>query len=144
MRARNDKAIQLLGQIQSGAVPNPPMWASVGFRLISVEPGEIKAQAQAADAHANAFGHVHGGFSATVLDTVLGLSIYTTLGADDQHVTVDLAIKLVGRVPPDEPVYASSSLVQMTRQLGVSEARLCDLDNNVLVHGTTTCLIRRA
>ena len=42
---------------------------------------------------------VHGGFAATVLDSVTGCAVHTLLGAGVAYGTIDLKIKMIIPVP---------------------------------------------
>lgn len=139
----NQEALERLTLIQKGELPNPPMWETVPLRLVAIAPGRIEMEARADQRHINAIGSVHGGFVATVLDTVLGLAIYTSLGQHARHITVDLAVKLVKAVPLDTPLIAASELVHISRSVGVSQAVLRSADGVIYAHGTTTCMIQR-
>ncbi|MEQ8234740.1 MAG: PaaI family thioesterase, partial [Gammaproteobacteria bacterium] len=93
--------------------------------------------------HINALGTVHGGFVATVLDTALGLTIYISIDDAARHTTVDLAVKIVKRVPLATPLVVETSLVHVSRSVGVSQGVLRDDAGTVYAHGTTTCHIKR-
>ncbi|MBK8957111.1 MAG: PaaI family thioesterase [Proteobacteria bacterium] len=139
----NHEALARLARYQSGELPPPPMWETVPLRLLSFAPGRIEMQARADERHINAIGSVHGGFAATVLDTVLGLAIYTSLGEASRHITVDLAVKLVKAIPLATPLIAASELVHISRSVGVSQAVLRSAEGVIYAHGTTTCMIQR-
>jgi uncharacterized protein (TIGR00369 family) len=139
----NQQALARLARIQAGELPYPPMWQTVPLRFISIAPGRIEMEARADERHINALGSVHGGFAATALDTVLGLAIYTSLGDNARHITVDLSVKLVKALPLDTAIIAASELVHISRSVGVSQAVLRSHDGVIYAHGTTTCMIQR-
>lgn len=143
MQDLNPRARLRLTQIRDGLVPYPPMWETVPLKLLDFAAGAVRMETQAERRHINALDTVHGGFVATVLDTVLGLAVFTVLGEHDSHTTIDLAIKMLKRVPLATPLVAASRLVHVSASLGVSEATLCDAAGTVYAHGTTTCLLRR-
>lgn len=143
MQQVNHQALERLARIQAGELPYPPMWQTVPLRFISIAAGRIEMEARADERHINALGSVHGGFAATVLDTVLGLAIYTSLGDNARHITVDLAVKLVKALPLATTIVAASELVHISRRVGVSQAVLRSVDGVIYAHGTTTCMIER-
>ena len=143
MRQTNHAALARLEQFRRGELPYPPMWQTVPLRFLSIAAGRVEMEARADERHINALGSVHGGFAATVLDTVLGLAVYTSIGPEDRHITVDLNVKLVKVLPLDTPLVAASELVSVTRTVGVSQAVLRDAAGAIYAHGTTTCMIRR-
>jgi uncharacterized protein (TIGR00369 family) len=136
-------AVAKLERIRTGIDPYPPMWETVPIALSEVGEGRIRMTARADDRHINALGTVHGGFSATVLDTALGLTIFISIDGDARHTTVDLAVKLVRPVPLYEELTVETELVHVSRSVGVSQGTLRDAEGRILAHGTTTCHIRR-
>ncbi len=143
MQQINQVALERLHRIAAGELPYPAMWQTVPLRFVSIAPGRIEMQACADQRHMNALGSVHGGFAATALDTVLGLAVYTSIGAGDRHITVDLAVKIVKAIPLDTPIVAASELVHISRTVGVSQAVLRSAEGVIYAHGTTTCMIQR-
>ena len=144
MRQINQAALDRLHRIQAGELPYPPMWQTVPLRLVSIAAGRIEMETQADQRHINALGSVHGGFAATALDTVLGLAVYTSIGATDRHITVDLGIKIVKVIPLETPLVVASELVHVSRTIGVAQAVLRSVAGVIYAHGTTTCMIQRS
>lgn len=140
----NEKALERLARIRSGADPTPPMWETMPVRLVSVDPPRIVMESRADGRHVNTLGTVHGGFAATVLDTALGLCVYTGIGSEDRHTTVDLAVKLVRAIPLDEALAVETELVHLSRTVGVAQGVIRGPDGAVYAHGTTTCYVKRA
>ena len=121
------------------------MWETVPVRLAGLEPGRITMTTQAEERHLNAFGGVHGGYVAAAMDTALGLTVFISLPHPDaRHTTVDLAVKIVKRIPLDVELTIETSLVNISRRLGVSQGTLRDADGVVYAHGTTSCMIKPA
>ncbi|MEQ8662359.1 MAG: PaaI family thioesterase [Gammaproteobacteria bacterium] len=139
----NPAAVARLAGIMRGELPCPPMWETVPIRLLEVAAGVIRMETQADQRHINALGTVHGGFIATVLDTALGLTVYISIDAEARHTTVDLAVKMLKPVPLATPLEVETSLVHVSRSIGVSQGVLRDAAGTVYAHGTTTCHIRR-
>ncbi len=140
----NPRAARTLEKITSGESPFPPMWDTVAIKLVDAEVGRVCLSTCADDRHINAFGGVHGGFSAAVLDTALGLSVFVSL--DDEHArhtTVDLSVKIVKGIPLHTDLVVEANLVHMSRSIGVSQGVIRDDAGTVYAHGTTTCLIKR-
>lgn len=140
----NPKALETLTKIKSGEEPYPPMWETVPVSLVDFAHGHIQMRTRADERHVNAFGTVHGGFAATVLDTALGLAVFTSLEqATARHTTVDLAVKIVKGIPLDTELTVETRLVHLSRSVGVSAGTINDAAGTVYAHGTTTCFIKR-
>jgi uncharacterized protein (TIGR00369 family) len=109
-----------------------------------VEPGLIVFTAIAGQQHLNPLGGVHGGFAATVLDSVTGCAVHSLLESGVAYATVDLNVKMIRPVPTDRELNAIGKLIHMSGSLAVSEGRLQDGDGKILAHATATCMILRS
>jgi uncharacterized protein (TIGR00369 family) len=87
-------------------------------------------------------GYVHGGFTATMLDSCLGSAIHSTVPAGQGYTTVEVKVNFVraltGRTGP---VRAEGKVVNVGSRIATAEGRLTDGAGKLLAHGTTTCLI---
>ena len=88
-------------------------------------------------------GGVHGGFAATVLDSVTGCAVHTMLDAGLGYGTVDLSIKMLRPVPREVELIAEGRVLHFSRNLGVSEGTLKTADGKLLSHATATCFVIR-
>lgn len=140
----NPTAYEKLEKIRSGAIPYPPMWQTVPVQLVDFSPGKIIMTTRAHERHLNAFGGVHGGFVAAALDTALGLTVFISLDNPAAvHTTVDLAVKIVKRIPVGTELTIETELVNISRRLGVSQGVIRDEAGAVYAHGTTSCMIKQ-
>ena len=89
-------------------------------------------------------GGVHGGFAATVLDSVTGCAVHSLLESGVAYSTVDLNVKMVRPVPLDRELTAIGKIIHMSGRLAISEGRLQDGDGKILAHATATCMILRS
>ena len=64
--------LQFLADMAKGLLPQPPMCATLGFRLVEVADGYHRFDGAPEFRHYNPIGTVHGGFAATLLDSALG------------------------------------------------------------------------
>jgi uncharacterized protein (TIGR00369 family) len=92
--------------------------------------------------HLNPAGTVHGGFTATLLDSCMGLAIQSTLERGIGQTTLEFKISLVRPITPETgPIKAEGLVLSRGRQIGTAEGRVTDGNGRLLAHGTTTCLI---
>jgi uncharacterized protein (TIGR00369 family) len=85
---------------------------------------------------------VHGGFSATLLDTCMGLALQTTLEKGLAQTTLEFKISLVRPITPQTgPIRAEGVVLNRGRRVGTAEGRITDGQGKLLAHGTTTCFI---
>ena len=82
---------------------------------------------------------MHGGFSATVLDTVTGCVIHTMLSAGTGYATIDLSVKMLRPVPKDVTLLGEGNIISVTKSIGVSEGALKDEAGKLYAYATATC-----
>ncbi len=138
------KGLDILQSIVDGKTPMPPMAQTIPMSIISVAPGSVFFTAIAGKQHLNPMSGVHGGFAATVLDSVTGCAVHSLLEPGIGYATVDLNVKMVRPVPRDREVTAIGKVIHISGRLAVSEGRLQDGDGKILAHATATCMILRS
>ena len=129
--------------MRDGKLPHPTMADTIPMRITEASPGYVKFSARADRRHVNPLGSVHGGFAATVLDSVTGCAVHTLLEAGVVIGTIDLHVKMLKAVPLEQEPVAECRVLHVSRSLGVSEASLRDTEGNLLAHATATCAILR-
>ncbi len=110
---------------------------------LAVDFGKAAMEADPADFLLNPMGTMHGGFAATLLDSVLGISIHTSLPAGMGYTTAELKVNYVRPVRTDTGrLRAEANLIHAGRRLATAEGRLIGIaDGKLYAHGSTTCLI---
>lgn len=134
--------IEHIRAILAGAVPPPPMAKLMDFDLTAVREGHIEVTFTPQEWQYNPLGVVHGGTAATILDTVLGICVHTTLEAGQGHTTVDLNVKFLHPMTAETgPVTAIGDVVHRGRRIATSEGRLTDGRGKLIATGTATLAI---
>lgn len=136
--------LELLRAVAAGHLPPSPMAATVPMSFTEVDAGFVKLTARAGDQHLNPQGGVHGGFAATVLDSVTGCAVHSMLEAGVGYGTIDLHVKMLRPVPCDQELLAEARLVHLSRNIATSEGTLKSADGKLLATATATCFIKRS
>jgi len=135
--------IDYMRSLMAGELPPPPI--AVLLRMGPVEVGEGRAvfEGEPGEEHYNPIGVVHGGYAATLLDSVLGCAVHTTLDQGVAYTTLTLEAKFVRPIGRDTgKVRAEAEVVHRGRRQATAEARLTAVDSGkLLAHATSTCLI---
>jgi uncharacterized protein (TIGR00369 family) len=126
-----------------GELPPPSITETMPMTIEQADSGYVKFSARADGRHLNPLGGVHGGFAATVLDSVTGCAVHTLLEAGVGYGTIDLSVKMLRPVPRDVDLVAEGRVLNMSRNLGVSEGSLKTADGKLLALATATCMIQR-
>ena len=131
-----------LQAIIAGTLPNPPISEVLGFHLVEAENGRAVFEGLPEFRLYNPIGTVHGGFAATLLDSALGCSIFSTLAKGEAWTTLELKLNFVRALNKDSgPVRAEGRVVHRGRTVATSEGDLKDRAGKLYAHATTTCMI---
>lgn len=134
--------LQFVQGLVAGTLPLNSMAATIGYDIVAAQSGRVTVTAEPTAAHLNPAGGVHGGFAATLLDTCMGLAIFTTLEAGYAQTTVEFKVSLARPITPQTGlVTAEGTLLTRGRRIGMADGRVTDRNGRLLAHGTTTCLI---
>jgi uncharacterized protein (TIGR00369 family) len=134
--------LELLQAMGEGSLPGPPISATLGMTAVSVKHGEVSFALDPAEFHYNPLGSVHGGVFATLLDSVLGCAIHSTLDRAQGFTTLTLEIKYV-RAATDRSgtLTATGKVVTRGRKIATAEGSVTDARGRLFATATTTCMI---
>lgn len=141
MNPNSMTGLQLLEAMCAGKLPPASISETIPMQPFEVKKGEIQFKVKADHRHLNPLGGVHGGFAATVLDSVTGCAIHTMLDAGVGYGTTDLNIKMCRPIPKDVELLAIGIVLNLGRNLAISEGKIIDTDGKLYAHATATCMI---
>ncbi len=134
---------ELLKLMAEGIFPHPPISKIMPMKCSGLSEGEICFDVEADNTHLNPMGGVHGGFAATVIDSVTACAVHTTLGAGDSYSTVDLNVKMVRPLPKSTSLKATGRVLNVSNTVAIAEGDIRDSDGKLYAHGSATCVINR-
>ena len=141
-RREQMSGLEFVQGLASGALPLNTIARTLGYDVAEAESGRVVITLVPTDAHLNPAGTVHGGLTATLLDSCMGLAIQSTLDRGVSQTTLEFKISLVRPITPETgEVRAEGKVLSCGRRVGTAEGRLMDGKGRLLAHGTTTCLI---
>jgi uncharacterized protein (TIGR00369 family) len=129
--------LEFVRGLVDGTLPLNMIAQTLGYDVIEVEKGRVVVNVEPREAHLNPCGTVHGGLTATLLDSCMGLVVQSTLDKGFAQTTVDFKISLMRRITPETGRIKAEGI----RRIGPAEGRLTDGTGRLLAHGTSTCLI---
>jgi uncharacterized protein (TIGR00369 family) len=135
--------LEIMKAMVAGKIPTASIAKTIPMNGVLAEEGKVQFEAVADDRHLNPLGGVHGGFSATVMDSVTGCAVHTMLEAGVGYGTVDLNVKMLKAVPKNVQLIAEGKVIHLSKSIGVSEGTLKDRDGTLYAHATATCMILR-
>ncbi len=135
--------IEYIRAIQSGELPPPPIAVVMNFTMVEIEEGHAVFDGEPGEEHYNPIGVVHGGYASTILDSVLGCSVHTTLPKGVGYTSQTLEVKYLRPITRDTgAVRAEAVVIHKGRKTATAEAKLTSVENGkLLATGTSTCLL---
>ncbi|MCP2296194.1 uncharacterized domain 1-containing protein [Nocardia amikacinitolerans] len=116
----------------------------LGIEAETLEHGKVVFSLRTRPEFANPLGSTHGGICATLLDSVLGCAVHTTLEAGVGYTTLELKINYIRSVPTDgRKLTATGTTIHVGRTTATAEGRVVDDQGRLVAHATTTCVIFR-
>jgi uncharacterized protein (TIGR00369 family) len=141
-RRKAMSGLEFVTGLASGALPLNTIAQTLGYEVVEAESGRVAITLDPSDAHLNPWGTVHGGLTATLLDSCMGLAIQTMLEKGVGSTTLEFKISLVRAVTLETGrIRAEGKVLNCGRRVGTAEGRLTDASGRLLAHGTTTCMI---
>ena len=141
MKIEEMTGLEVLQAMALGELPRASITTTIPMTFVKIEEGRVLFHAIANDSHLNPMGGVHGGFAATVLDSVTGCAVHTLLNAGVGYGTIDLNVKMIRTVPKNEKLIAEGKIINLSKSLGISEGTLKSQDGKLLATATATCMI---
>jgi uncharacterized protein (TIGR00369 family) len=141
-RQKEMSGLEFVQGLADGSLPLNTIARTLGYDVSEATNGRVVITAEPDGRLLNPAGTVHGGFSATLLDSCMGLAILTTLEKGIGSTTLEFKISLVRPITPETGTIKAEGIVLTTgRRVGTAEGRITDSNGRLLAHGTTTCLI---
>ena len=134
--------IDFVRAIFDGRLPAPPIMQGIEPFDSSAEPGVVVMYSTPGMRHYNPIGSVHGGYAATLLDSVMGLAVHTMLPPGSGYTTLEFKVSFIRGMTSDTgAVRSEGRTLNVGRRAATAEARITDAQGRLLAHATTTCLV---
>ncbi|MBR1210610.1 PaaI family thioesterase [Bradyrhizobium sp. JYMT SZCCT0180] len=142
IRRKEMSGLEFVQGLADGTLPLNTIARTLGYDVTEAASGRVVITAEPSDDHLNPAGTVHGGFSATLLDSCMGLAVQSTLEKGLGSTTLEFKISLVRPITPETGTIRAEGIVLSSgRRVGTAEGRITDSKGRLLAQGTTTCLI---
>lgn len=134
--------LEHLRAVQAGAVPDPPISSHIDMRFVRIEEGDVVMTAEPHESHYNPIGSVHGGFFATLLDSVCGCAVHSTLLAGVGYTSLEIKVSFLRPITAQTgTVTAHGWVTKRGRSAAFVDADIRDRDDRILATASSTCLI---
>jgi uncharacterized protein (TIGR00369 family) len=141
-RMREMTGLEALQEMMAGTLPHPPIIALLGIGMERAEPGLVVMTLPVGEHLYNPAGTVHGGASATLLDSVMGCAVQSTLPRHRAYTTLELKLSYIRPITTATgTVTATGRVINTGRRAAFAEGTITDAAGKILVTASTTCAI---
>jgi uncharacterized protein (TIGR00369 family) len=99
--AKTMSGLEYIQGLLDGSIPEPPIMNLMNMRPVAVEVGKVTFTCDPNESHYNPIGTVHGGLVCTLLDSVLGCAVQTTLPRGQGYTSLEIKISYLRPVMAD-------------------------------------------
>ena len=117
-RQRTMSGLEFVRGLASGELPLNTIAQTLGYDILEADEGRVVITVAPTSAHLNPWGSVHGGLTATILDSCMGLAIQSTLERGFGSTTLE---RFVQPENVEFPIQATLSGIRMLVRLVQSE-----------------------
>jgi uncharacterized protein (TIGR00369 family) len=134
--------LEWMADMIAGKIAVPPYASALGMVFEEAERGYVRFSTVTQEWQANPSGVIHGGFTTSLLDTVMTLAVVTKIPADRSATTLDLTVRFTRPVVPDgQPLYVEGYAVHVGATIGTAEGKMLDAQGRIIAHGSATMAI---
>jgi uncharacterized protein (TIGR00369 family) len=123
-------------------LPPPPMATLMQFDLVEAEPGKVVFTCEPDASMYNPNGAIHGGLVCTVLDSVAGLALHSTLPPGKGYTSIEIKVNYLKAVRVNAgPLTATGTVVKSGSRVGFTEGVVADASGAIVATATSTLLV---
>ncbi|RBY85291.1 PaaI family thioesterase [Blastococcus sp. TF02A-26] len=134
--------LETLEALRDGVLPPPPIVPLVQMDLVAVEEGRVEFSCLVDESVYNPIGVVHGGLVCTLLDTVAGCAVHSTLPRGTGYTSIELKVTYLRAVTADSgPLRAVGRVVKPGRRVAFAEGEVVDAAGRSVATASSSLLV---
>jgi uncharacterized protein (TIGR00369 family) len=134
--------LDYLQAMADGRLPQPPISGLMQFAIDEVENGRVVFTCSPDESAYNPIGAIHGGLICTLLDSVTGCAVHSTLPAGKGYTSIEIKVNYLKAVRLSSGLLtATGTVVKSGSRVGFSEGVVSDESGAVVATATSTLLI---
>ncbi len=128
--------------IRDGVLPPPPIAKLMQMGITALEEGRVEFTCVVDESVYNPIGVVHGGLVCTMLDTVAGCAVHTTLPAGVGYTSIELKVNYLRAVHASSgPLTAIGRVVKPGRRVAFAEGEVLDAAGKQVATASSSLLV---
>jgi uncharacterized protein (TIGR00369 family) len=140
--AMQRSGLQTMEAIRDGVLPPPPIAMLMQFDIRSLEEGRVEFGCTLDESVYNPIGVVHGGLVCTLLDTVAGCAVHTTLPQGTAYTSIEIKVNYLRPVHASSgPLTAIGRVTKPGRRVAFAEGEVLDAQGRSLATASSSLLV---
>lgn len=136
--------LEFMQSILDGTNPGPPIGATMGYTLHSVEEGRAVFRGAPEFNVTNPMGTVHGGWYGTLLDSAMACAVMTKVPRGSVYTTLEYKVNILRAIPLGMQIDCIGQIDHVGRSTGVSHGEIRGVeDGKLYATGSTTCIVMK-
>jgi uncharacterized protein (TIGR00369 family) len=134
--------IDYLRAMVDGALPPPPIAGLMDFTMVAAEPGRVVFTCRPDESAYNPIGAVHGGLVCTLLDSVAGCALHSTLPQGKGYTSIEIKVSYLKGVRATSGLLtATGTVIKAGARVGFTEGVVTDAAGAVVATASSTLLV---
>ena len=134
--------IDYMRAMVDGILPPPPIAGLMEFDMAAADPGRVVFTCRPDESVFNPIGVIHGGLVCTLLDSVAGCALHSTLPQGKGYTSIEIKVNYLKAVRLSSGLLtATGTVVKSGSRVGFTEGVVTDADGAVLATATSTLLV---
>jgi uncharacterized protein (TIGR00369 family) len=133
---------EYLQAMADGVLPAPPVSDLMRMRLTGIGDGSVEFRCRPDESAYNPIGLVHGGLVCTLLDSVAGCAVQTTLPAGVGYTSLEIKVSYLRPVRlGDGELVATGRVTKPGRRAAFADGEVRDERGRLVATASSTCLV---
>ena len=134
--------LETMQAIRDGELPAPPIAMLMQFDIVELAEGRVAFSCLLDESVYNPIGVVHGGLVCTLLDTVAGCAVHTTLPQGMAYTSIELKVNYLRAVHASSgPLTAVGTVAKPGRRVAFAEGEVRDSAGRVVATASSSLLV---
>ncbi len=140
--AKTMAGIDYIRAMIDGSIPPPPITGLMRMTAVAAEAGSVTFTCEPDESMYNPIGTVHGGLVCTLLDSVLGCAVHTTLPQGQAYTSLEITVNYLRPVMADSgTLTAVGTVTKPGRRATFAEGTVHDAQGKLVATASSTLLV---
>jgi uncharacterized protein (TIGR00369 family) len=140
--AKTMSGLEYMQALVDGTIPPPPITLLMNMTPVAVEVGRAEFTCEPNESHYNPIGTVHGGLMCTLLDSVAGCAVQTTLPKGQGYTSLEIKVNYLRPVLATSGTLTAVGIVTKPgRRAAFADCTVTDSEGRLVATASSTLLV---